>query len=181
MMMDIFNSSSKPFYRFGQMMFLTKIAENEWVDFIVNAFRDTKKNISKMLAQELVQTVESHSWYVQQLAYFVWNLTEKEVNRDILQQAVEQVTGANLPLFQNECDALSASRLNLLRAIAKNEQQLTAVETMNRYNMGTPQNISKNLKMLQNEDIIEKTKDGFIFLDPVFKRWFIESGRSLAF
>jgi len=27
--------------------------------------------------------------------------------------------------------------------------------------------------MLQNRDIIEKTKDGFSFLDPAFKRWFV--------
>jgi hypothetical protein len=41
--------------------------------------------------------------------------------------------------------------------------------------MGTPQNISKNKKILQNRDIIEKSKDGFTFLDPVFKRWFVKA------
>ena len=91
---------------------------------------------------------------------------------EALQQAVEQVIDSNLPLYQNECDALTGSQLNLLVAVANNEQFLTSVETLNRYNMGTPQNISKNKKVLQNRDIIEKTKDGFIFLDPVFKRWF---------
>ena len=173
MMMEIFNSSSKPFYRFGQIMFLTKIAENEWVKFIVNAFEITGKKISETLAVELVQMVDSHSWYVQQLAYFVWTLTEKEVNKKKLQQAIEQVIDANLPLYINECDALTASQLNLLLAIANNEQYLTAVETLNKYNIGTPQNVSKNKKMLQNRDIIEKTKDGFEFLDAVFKRWFL--------
>jgi len=173
MMMDIFNSSSKPFYRFGQIMFLSKIAEDEWVNFIVKAFETTGKRISETLTLELVQMVESHSWYVQQLAFFVWNLTKNEADTEILKQAIEQVIDANLPLYQSECDALTASQLNLLVAVANNEQQLTAVETMNRYKVGTPQNISKNKKVLQNRDIIEKTKDGFTFLDPVFKRWFV--------
>ena len=173
MMIDIFNSSSKPFYRFGQIMFLTKIAENEWVTFIVKSFETTGKNIPERLALELVKMVDSHSWYVQQLAYFVWNLTEKEANTEILQQAIEQVIDANLPLYQNECDALTASQLNLLIAIANNELFLTGVETQQKYNIGTPQNISKNKKVLQNRDIIEKTKESFIFLDPVFKRWFV--------
>ena len=173
MMMDIFNSSSKPFYRFGQIMFLTKIAENEWVKFIVKSFETTGKRISEMLALKLVQMVDSHSWYVQQLAHFVWNITENEVSSEILQQAIEQVIGANLPLYQNECDALTASQLNLLVAVANNERYLTAVETLNKYKVGTPQNISKNKKMLQNRDVIEKTKDGFNFIDPVFKRWFV--------
>jgi len=174
MMINIFNSSSKPFYRFGQIMFLTKIAENEWVNFIVKAFETTGKSISETLALKLVQIVDSHSWYVQQLAYFVWNLTESEVNMDILQQAIEQVIDANLPLYQSECDTLTASQLNLLIAVVNNEQSLTAVETLNKYNMGTPQNVSKNKKMLQNRDIIEKTRDGFAFLDPVFRQWFVK-------
>ena len=173
MMIDIFNSSSKPFYRFGQIMFLTKIAENEWVDFIVKSFETTGKRISEILALELVQMVESHTWYVQQLAYFVWNLTENKVDSEILQQAIEQVINANLPLYQNECEALTASQLNLLIAVVKNEPFLTSVETLNKYKMGTPQNVSKNKKVLQNRDIIEKTRDGFNFLDPVFKRWFV--------
>ena len=175
MMIDIFNSSSKPFYRFGQIMFLTKIAENEWVNFIVHAFEATGKSILETLALKLVQMVDSHSWYVQQLAYFVWNLTENETSMYILQQAIEQVIDANLPLYQNECDTLTASQLNLLIAIAQGEQCLTAVETLSRYNMGTPQNVSKNKKMLQNRDIIEKAKNGFAFLDPVFKRWFVST------
>lgn len=172
MMMDIFNSSSKPFYRFGQIMFLSKIAEQEWVNFLVKAFAVTRKSISKDLAMQLVRMVDSHSWYVQQLAYFVWNLTEKKANMQILEQAIEQVVDANLPLYQSECDALTASQLNLLIAIVNKERLLTAVETLNKYNVGTPQNVSKNKKMLQNRDVIEKTKDGFTFLDPVFKWWF---------
>jgi hypothetical protein len=82
---------------------------------------------------------------------------------------------ANLPLYQNECDTLTASQLNLLIAVSKNEQNLTAVETLNKYNMGTPQNVSKNKKMLQNRELIEKTEEGFTFLDPVFKRWFVRT------
>jgi len=174
MMMDIFNSSSKPFYRFGQILFLTKIAENEWIDFIIKSFETTGKSISETFALKLVQMVDAHSWYVQQLAYFVWNLTENKVDVEILQQAIEEVIDANLPLYQNECEALTASQLNLLIAIACGEQFLTAVETLNKYKIGTPQNVSKNKKVLQNRDIIEKTKDGFTFLDPVFKQWFIK-------
>ena len=173
MMMNIFNSPSKPFYRFGQMMFLSKIFENEWVKYITDAFDKSGKCISKALALKLVKMVDSHSWYVQQLAHFVWNLTENEVSIDILQEALEQVIDSNLPLFQNECDALTASQLNLLIAIANNEQYLTSVKTMINYSTGTPQNVSKNKKVLQNRDIIEKTKDGFTFLDPVFKLWFV--------
>jgi hypothetical protein len=173
MMIEIFNSSSKPFYRFGQIMFLSKIAENEWVNYIVNSFADTNKSISVELASELVNLVKLHSWYVQQLAHFVWNLTDDKVTGEILYKAIEQIVGANLPLFQNECEALSASQLNLLVAIASGEHAFTSTAVMNKYGLGTPQNVSKNKLTLQKRDLIDKTPPGFVFLDPVFERWFI--------
>jgi len=173
MMIEIFNSSSKPFYRFGQIMFLSKIEEKEWVKFIVDSFKDTDKVISHELAMELVQTVSLHSWYVQQLAHFTWNLTEKIATKDILQSAIGQIVNTNLPLFQNECEALTASQLNLLIAIVKGEQALTASAVMNKYGLGTPQNVSKNKLRLQKRDLIDKAPKGFVFLDPVFERWFI--------
>jgi len=173
MMMDIFNSSSKPFYRFGQIMFLSKISENEWVDFIVYSFQNSNKKISVDFASELVNKVQLYSWYVQQYAHFVWNMTDKEVTNEILQQAFEQVIDSNMPLYLRECELLSASQINLLLAIANGEKNLTSVSVITKYNLGTPQNVLKNKTVLQKKDLIDKTKTGFVFLDPVFEQWFI--------
>ena len=62
MMMDIFNNSSNPFYRFGQVLFLQKIKKEEWVPFIVNAFHRTNKEISEQQAEQLCDIVKCHSW-----------------------------------------------------------------------------------------------------------------------
>lgn len=172
MMIDIFNSSAKPFYRFGQIMFLQRIVKNEWVKFIVDSFEHTGKKISENLAAELVQKVSLHSWYVQQLAHFTWNLTENNASEETLKTAIDQIVNTNLPLFQNECEALTASQLNLLIAIAKGEKAFTSTSVMNKYSLGTPQNVSKNKILLQKRDLIDKTPEGFVFLDPVFERWF---------
>jgi len=172
MMMDIFNAASKPFYRFGQIMFLSKIPENEWVDFIVNAFNKTGKSISLELALELIRKVQLYSWYVQQYAHFVWNLTDKEVTSEILQQAFEQVVDSNMPLYLRECELLSATQINLLLAIANGEKNLTSVAVLTKYNLGTPQNVLKNKAVLQKRDLIDKTKNDYVFLDPVFEEWF---------
>ena len=46
MMLDIFNNSANPFYRFGQVLFLDKIKKEEWIPFIVDAFQRTGKEIT---------------------------------------------------------------------------------------------------------------------------------------
>lgn len=151
MMMDIFNSTAKPFYRFGQVMFLNKIAETEWVDYIVRNFTETGKTISENLAKKLVNEVELHSWYVQQLSHFVWNLTDSEVSDDILQQAINQVIDTNMPFFKSECESLSPTQMNFLIAVMRGEQNLNSQEVMSKYKLGTPSNVTKNKKLLQQK------------------------------
>jgi hypothetical protein len=171
-MIEIFDSCTRPFYRFGSMVFLSRISEKEWVSFIVGLFGNTGKNISVDLASQLVHIAGQHSWYVQQLAHFAWNLTVDFVTLEIIQKATEQVIEANLPLFQNLCEDLSVTQLNLLVAIADGAQALTSAAAMSKYNLGTPHNVSKNKLALQKRDLIEKTPDAFVFIDPIFERWF---------
>lgn len=173
MMIDIFNSSSKPFYRFGQIMFLNKIATGEWVKYIVDRFSSTGKKISEELAEKIVLLVNNHSWYVQQLAHFVWLSTEKEVTENNINNGIKDIINNNLPLYISECENLSVTQLNMLVAICKGEKQLSSIKTMQEYSLGTPQNITKNKTILQSKDILNKTVDGLEFLDPVFEKWFI--------
>lgn len=172
MMIDIFNSSAKPFYRFGQMMFLQKIDRVEWVKFIVDSFGHTQKEISDAAAGTLVDKVKCHSWYVQQLAHFVWSMTDRKVTPELIDEGFQQIINANLPLYIAECEALPVTQLNLLMAITRGEQVLTSTETMLNYQLGTPQNVTKNKTILQRKDILDKTPEGFSFLDPVFEYWF---------
>ena len=77
MMLNIFGKNSSPFYRVGDMMFLDKIANEEWKKFIVGRFKDTGKSITAETAGYLAEQVENHPYYVQQLAQYSWLRTEK--------------------------------------------------------------------------------------------------------
>lgn len=172
MMIDIFNSSSKPFYRFGQIMFLQKIDKEEWVKFIMESFERTQKQISQINARLIVDKVNAHSWYVQQLAHYVWAATDKQAIEETIEQAFSQIVNTNMPLYVSECESLSATQLSLLIAIANNELTLSGAEVMAKYQLGTPQNVAKNKTALQRKDILDKTPEKFNFLDPVFEYWF---------
>ena len=78
MLEAIFNNPSKPFYRFGDLMLLPKIAEEAWVKFIQASFKKTGKQITKEIATIIPRLMKNHSWYVQQLSHYVWNQSRKE-------------------------------------------------------------------------------------------------------
>jgi hypothetical protein len=61
MMTDIFDNSSKPFYRFGDIIWLQKIERNKWVDFIVSGFQTTGKRITDDEAEYIARLMKDHS------------------------------------------------------------------------------------------------------------------------
>lgn len=172
MMADIFNNPSKPFYRFGDIIILPKIALEKWADFIVEGFAGTGKQIRKEDAQLIAGRMKNHSWYVQQLAHYTWNRTQKKATTNDVNEALSELIMTNSPLYQREIEILSTTQVNLLKAIAHEETQLTAVNTMQQYHMGTPRNVSKNKTILINNDMIQKTENGYEFMDPAFEWWF---------
>jgi hypothetical protein len=172
MMNDIFNNPSKPFYRFGDLMLLGKIARDEWIRFITDSFTKTEKKINDNDASLIADLMQCHPWYVQQLAHYTWNLTEDKATKGIIEKALSELISANTPFYQKETETMSSTQLNLLIAILRGEKQLTSVSAMNSYRLGTPRNVSKNKMQLVNNDIIQANKEGFEFVDPAFELWF---------
>jgi hypothetical protein len=48
---------------------------------------------------------------------------------------------------------------------------------MQAYGVGTPQNITKNFKSLENKDIINRSGKKIEILDPAFELWFKKISR----
>jgi len=172
MMNDIFNNSSKPFYRFGDIIHLQKIARDEWIKFISDKFIQTGKNISHNGAMLITDLMQSHSWYVQQLAQYTWNMTEENVTIEIIKKALNELINANTPFYQEKAESFSNTQINMLKAVAGGKSRFTSVSVMNEFNLGTPRNVSKNKTILINEDIIQLSGEKYDFVDPAFELWF---------
>lgn len=172
MMLDIFNNSSNPFYRFGQVLFLQKIKKEEWIPFIVNSFRKTGKSISEEQAEELCEIVKCHSWYLQQLCYFVWSGTSDTVTNETIEVRTQQLIDTNMPMFMNDTENLTSAQTNMLRAVADGEYRFNSQPVVRKYELGSAQTITRNKRMLSERDFIEKEGNRYVFSDPIFELWF---------
>jgi len=172
MMSEIFNNPSKPFYRFGDIIMLQKIETEKWQTFISNGFEKTGKQIDTSTALLIPGIMKNHSWYVQQLAHYTWNVTEKKATVHELNSALSELINANAPLYQREIEIISTTQLNLLKAISNGETRFTSTAVMQNYAIGTPRNVSKNKTILINNDIIHEINGVFEFVDPAFELWF---------
>ena len=172
MMTDIFNNPAKPFYRFGDIMLLQKIETNRWISFICIGFANTGKHIDENIANVIPSLMKNHSWYVQQLAHYIWNLTDSKASVAEVNRALSELINANSPLYQKETETISHTQLNLLKAVVKGETQFTSTAVMQKHALGTPRNVSKNKSILINSDMIHEVNGVFEFVDPAFELWF---------
>jgi len=172
MMLELFNNPSMPFYKFGDLILLEKIAKRHWVDFICSGFQKTGKFISESLAGRIAGMMENHPYFVQQLAHETWNLSDKECDDHILDQAVTSLLEKNSLLFLRDLDLLTNMQVNFLKALAKEIKQFSSYPVLKEYHLGTSGNVNRIKTALESKEIIDILPDRIEFLDPLFKYWF---------
>lgn len=172
-METMFQNHSYPFYRFGDLFYLQKISEDDWVEYICSRFKVTGKAISVQLAREICQLTDRYSSYVQQLAWFVWLKTRDEANEEDLAQAVDRLLDACEPLFIQQTEELSAYQMNFLKAIANGVNTgFTQSSVLSQYHLGTAANITRLKKSLTDKDLITTVAANRIELsDPILLLW----------
>jgi len=174
MLLDIFSNYEMPFYKFGDIMFLDKISEADWVRFLVARFEGTGKHISEDVARHLAQKVECHPYYVQQLAQLAWLRTLKECDASIVDEAFETLVGQLSLLFANIIDTLTAKQINFLLAVSNGEKNFSSRDVLTKYQLGTSANIKNLRKAMQDKDLIDVMPDAVTMQDPVFAYWLRE-------
>lgn len=172
---DIFNSSEKPFFHFGQMYNLKKINKADWITYIIGRFRSTGKNISEEIAGMIADTAGCHSWYVQQLASSVWNFSSEDADRQAFEKGLIWCVDVNSETYFKVCDSLSELQLNLLKAVAARETEFSSAEVVRKYGLGSAASVTKNKKILYDKDLISFSGSGITFQDPIFEIWFEEN------
>lgn len=173
MMEKMFQSQSHPFYRFGDLFYLDKISETDWVEYICDRFRVTGKEISRELASEICTVTDRYSSYVQQLAWLVWLRTDKHATKEDVEFGIDRMLDACEPLFIQQTESLSAYQMNFLRALANGVHTgFTRSEILDSYQLGTAANISRLKKALTEKDLIMMTAPKKLEIsDPILALW----------
>lgn len=174
MLLDIFSNYDMPFYKFGDIMFLDKINEEDWTKFIMSRFADTGKRITESAARLITQKVDCHPYYVQQLAQLSWLRTKEECSEKTINEAFESLVGQLSLLFSNLVDSLTARQISFLQAVGNGEKNFSSRKVLTKYQLGTSANIKNLKKAMQDKDLIDVMPDAITLQDPVFAYWLKE-------
>ncbi|MDR2968818.1 MAG: ATP-binding protein [Tannerellaceae bacterium] len=181
LMNELFEKKSLPFYKFGDALYLSKISDPYWVEYICGRFEATGKHISKALAEKICRTVDNHSSYVQQLAWLVWIQTNETATDQNFEDACQDIVDQNTPLFEKQTESLTTYQMNFLRAIVDGvHKEFSAQDVLHKYQLGSSANISIVKRALIRKELIEIEKKQIVIPDPVMRIW-LKRELSLSF
>lgn len=169
----LFEKKNLPFYKFGDVMYLSTIETKDWISYICKRFKATGKYISEELAQKVCIIVDNHSSYVQQLSWLLWIHTDQTATESDLNAALEDLLNQNSILFQRETENLSAYQINFLKALANGVSNgFSSQQILQQYRLGSSANITRLKTALLQKELIEIENGNISISDPVFKLWF---------
>lgn len=172
MMMKLFQKKSYPFYRFGEILNLKPIPLETWIPYIKSRFDVFGKSISDTMIERICQTVEYQASYVQQLAYSILLLTDRDATETVFNAGVNDLISQNSGTFLEQTQSLTSYQLNFLRAVIDGiSQGFGESSVREQYNLGSPSNIARLKQALIDKELIEQTETGIIIGDPVLRLW----------
>lgn len=169
MMMEIFNQSSSPFYRFGEIIYLNRIHTNRLREYLSHAFQSTGKEIPEEICNKIITTVENHPYYLQQFARNIWLLSGQVVSMPDFDQAKDSLISDNLNFYNELFDGLTNYQVGFLTALLLKEKQLYSSEVIYSYKLGSSANVRKMFKAFEHKGIITQEGNKIVFADPIFK------------
>lgn len=171
MMMEVFTNSSKPFYKFGNLMFLDKIDTPCLVEFFNTRFSETGKTITEDAANLIVKLVDNHPYYAQQLAQLSWLRTKDVCDVEIVREAHAALVEQLSLLFVTITETLTTQQLNYLNALIAGEKAISSTDVMHRYQISSTTSIARSKAALIKNDILDSKAGEISFQDPIYAYW----------
>ena len=171
MMMEVFTNSSKPFYKFGNLMFLNKIDTPYLVEFFNTRFSETGKTITEDAANLIVKLVDNHPYYAQQLAQLSWLRTKDVCDVEIVREAHAALVEQLSLLFVTITETLTTQQLNYLNALIAGEKAISSTDVMHRYQISSTTSIARSKAALIKNDILDSKAGEISFQDPIYAYW----------
>ena len=169
MMMELFQETNSPFYRFGEFIYLNRI-DSKWLTaYVKQAFQSTGKTISAELCQKLIDTIENHPYYLQQFARNLWLNSGKTATEANYKEARRSLISENLNFYNQLFDDLTHYQVNFLKALLNKEEHIYSSSTIQQYGLGSSANTRRMYKAFVNKGIIIEENGKLVFADPVFK------------
>lgn len=167
LLLQMFEESEGAFYKSARPMVLGPIPTDDFKRFLVRRFHAAGGTLTPELAGNIVELAQGNSYYVQQLAYELFDVSPRPVPTD-LEKAVVTTLAHQSPAFSFLWDSVkSQMQRRYLLAAAREPGVPHGAEFIRRHQLKTPAHLQKCVKQLDARGLTE----GGRIIDPVLTLW----------
>jgi hypothetical protein len=177
MMTEMFSNAKRPFFASTRLLYLDKIKNAEYENFIRNHFASGKKQILDDALAIILQWSKSHTFYTQNLCNYIFSMKTNVIDINTVKNAMSDILKENESFFFQYRQLLTPAQWNYMIAIAKENEisQITSQKFISKYNIGTPANSRRILKSLLDKELVlenvTQTKTDYQIYDVFLSRW----------
>lgn len=169
-------SARRPFHKAGPQMFLDKIAASDWKEFIAHNFRKRGRKLDERGLETLLTIADLIPYDVQRLAHELWDYAELKGRRQLDSSDVNSVAGSLVAgqstYYELLWEQLTARQRAALQALAeRGPAEIYSQAVRTDFRLGPASTVQKSLQSLDSRDILDRYKDKYFFLDPLFPYW----------
>lgn len=167
---DLFESTG-PLSGWGQVFQLTHNPFKHRSASVRKLFHDHNKRIGHSTSIKISCLVDNHPFYLKLLAWHALILTRNTCSLAIVERALENLILHFDQRFYLIIESLTEKQLSFLKALMQGNQKLHAEEIRKRYNLGATGNVTRIKSSLEGRQIIQSSRLGIEFTDPIFREW----------
>lgn len=171
-MMNIFNSPSRPFYQSVSMMHLGAIPLEVYKPFVKGLFEENGKKVTDQLVENVYTLFDGHTWYVQLMLNELFILTDKKGICDVpmINLALNNIIATQDFTFQEIFSRLPEKQKEIMIAIAKEQKAkgVTSAAFIKKYRLTSASSVQSGLKGLLEKDMLTQESGGYQVYDRLF-------------
>ncbi len=170
---DMFNNKNRAFYNASMIMTINKIKEEKSINFLVDRFYNSGIALNVDIAKYILQKVENIPYYIQFIAYEIWQFMivneKKTITKDFVNDAFERILEIKNDYYWELTNKQTNYRKKILKALSNSSREIFSRNVSEQYNLGATSTTQKALDVFIDDGIIEKFNTNYEFSDPIYK------------
>ncbi len=169
---QMFLSAKRPFYNSTEIMHLSPIPEDVYVDFAQAMFASRGRKIDAEPIRRTFRLFEGNTFYMQRTmnGAFADTAEGETCGEEIVNRAIKGMLAANEVVYQEVLSNISVSQKMTLYAIAQERivSSPTSGEFIRKYSLPSASAVQSALLKLTKSGLISKTGKSYTLTDPLF-------------
>ena len=172
MMEALFDDETKPFFKFGDILYLKTIPLSYWEAYISKKFSSGEKSITKAQIERICETVAYHSSYVQQLCWYVYLFSESVVTDEDIENGIRELIAQNTALFESRTESLTPLQMRFLQAVSEGvSESFSSANIISKYKLGSSAAVVSTKKAMVEKGFVYMEDNHVKLTDPVLGLW----------